>query len=794
MLALVPSIAMVALWTVSSERLYADWREQKAQSALSHRAGLPSTLVYDNLQEERRLSAEVLADPAASRKALTDQRDRTDQAVRSFQALSGIEAGDAPEELRFAVADARDQMERLSGFRDGVDRRVASQQVTFAYYTGLIETDLRLFTALSNVDNGQVSYLSRTLVDAFWAKEMLSREDALLARAEGRRLDVEEHQQLVGWIGAQQFALESKVAPYLDEAEALVYSDLTEGTAWQGKDAIERTLVHLSPAGGGTVAIPPSTLTQWRQSVDQVTPTLQRLLQSRTLAVAEVGDNTVHALQMRLITTGAVGLAGVLLVVLVSVRLTGSLRRRIFSLRDDARQAQTTLPELVDRLSAGESVDLAAETRETPRGSDELGQLEDALAQARRSAVETAVRQAAQHRGFERLLQRIARRTQLLIGLQLKKLDEMERRHEDPEVLEGLFDLDHLTARLRRYEENLVILGGGQPQRRWRKPVRLLDVLRAAQGEVRDYRRVQIEVEGRPWVAERAVGTVVHVLAELMENAASFSKPPTPVEVRAASVGRGLVVEIEDRGLGMEPEQYAAANRLMADPPRMDVMTRADDARLGLYVVARLAAGLGLQVEFRASAFGGTRVIVLIPAELVAEAPEGAPAPHEPHGRGGGRLAVVDPVDGDAAGAAEPEAVPVGGGPAPVAVAELGPTGLPVRSRGRAMSAVAGSPETAKPAEPTGTAGAADPARSDRPLPRRVRQASLVDELREPAARPQSATGDTPSPRTAPTRFGPAIRAFQRQSRIARSGSGTDDHHATGATPPEVKRPTTEDR
>ncbi len=149
---------------------------------------------------------------------------------------------------------------------------------------------------------------------------------------------------------------------------------------------------------------------------------------------------------------------------------------------------------------------------------------------------------------------------------------------------------------------------------------------------MQDYRRIMLEVEGSPWLSERAVGPVAHVLAELMENAATFSRPPTPVEVRAAIVGRGLAIEIEDRGLGMDPEQFAAANELMSRPPRMDVLAKADDIRLGFYVVARLAANAGLRVEFRPSAFGGTRAVVLIPAELVADGDPGYDAvePVEP--------------------------------------------------------------------------------------------------------------------------------------------------------------------
>ena len=351
----------------------------------------------------------------------------------------------------------------------------------------------------------------------------------------------------------------------------------------------------------------------WRSSVDTVTPQLLQLLNLRLENVSKIGYGHADRLFVTFISVTAVGLLALGLVIVTIWRLTAILRRRILHLREEAQELQERLPDVVARLERGEDVDVDAEVHMVEPTPDELGELGQALNLASRSAVLTAVRQAEQHRGFERMLQRIARRTQILIGLQLKKLDELERKHEDPEVLEGLFDLDHLTARLRRYEENLVILGGGQPQRRWRKPVRLLDVLRAAQGEVQDYRRISIDVEGEPWVAERAVGPLIHVLAELMENATAFSKPPTPVEVRAALVSRGLAVEIEDRGLGMEPEQYAAANALMQSPPQLDVMTHADDVRLGLYVVARLSAGLGLQVELRPSAFGGTRVIVLLP-------------------------------------------------------------------------------------------------------------------------------------------------------------------------------------
>ncbi|AUY49128.1 histidine kinase [Streptomyces sp. CB01881] len=686
-LAVVPSVALAVLWAVTSGQTFADFNRQADQGLLAQKAGQPSNIVYYNLQEERRLSAESLARPGSVAEALRRQRQATDDAVRQFQALSGETAGNAPAEVRSAVAEARQALGRLAEQRSAVDRGAVDQQAVFTYYTDLIAVDLRLFTALSHVDNGEVTWISKTLVNAFWAKEMLAREDAVLARGwPSGKLATGDFQQVQQAIGAQDHLFTVQVVPYLPADEAAAWQDLMTSPAWQAKSAVEQSLTRpLTADAGGAVRLP-AAQEQWRQAVDQLNPQLVKVIETRTSGIVEVGKASFLSLLTTFALTTVIGLIAVVAVIVTSWRLTRSLRRRIKELHTQAQELERTLPEVVERLAQGEQVDVEAETRAVTagdhgNGTDELARLGQALNLARASALATSVRQAEQHRGFERLLQRIARRTQLLIGQQLKKLDELERKHEDPEVLEGLFDLDHLTARLRRYEESLVILAGGQPQRRWRKPVPLLDVLRSAQGEVQDYRRIMLDVEGHPWLSERAVGPVAHVLAELMENAASFSKPPTPVEVRAAMVGRGLAVEIEDRGLGMDPAQYDAANELMSRPPRTDVLARADDIRLGFYVVSRLAANTGLRIEFRPSAFGGTRVVVLVPAELVIDGdaglPDATPATPVPLTRRPRRtVPAVTPApeaeDGDAApgpaGAEPPEIllVPPAAGAAPV--------------------------------------------------------------------------------------------------------------------------------
>ncbi|WP_405811885.1 nitrate- and nitrite sensing domain-containing protein [Streptomyces sp. NBC_01520] len=635
-LAIVPGVALAALWAVTSGQTLLDFQRQAAQGLLAEQAGQPSNIVYYNLQEERRLSAEALARPGDSDTALKQQRTLTDDAIETFQSLSDVNADDAPEEVRDAVGRAREAINQLPAQRTLVDEGDDEQQkAVYGYYTDLIAVDLKLFAALSHVDNGRVTTLSQTLVDLFWTKEMISRSDAILARGwPAGKLSTEDLQQVRESVSAQSFQAGNKVLPYLPEDERAEWQEIIDGPAWAGKTEVEEKVLRPAlPDSAGFVALEADEKT-WRQAMDDVTPQLVELMEKRTAAVVENGKSSILSLLLKMVLTTVIGLLAVIAVILTTWRLTRNLRLRIGGLQERAEELERALPEVVERLAQGEKIDVEAEARaiETPaEGGDELTRLGSALNQARTSALQAAVKQADQHRGFERLLQRIARRTQQLIGQQLKKLDELERKHEDPEVLDGLFDLDHLTARLRRYEENLVILAGGSPHRRWRKPVPLLDVMRSAQGEVQDYRRVVLDLDGSPWLSERAVGPVSHVLAELIENALSFSRPPSPVEVRAAEVSRGLAIEVEDRGLGMDEAQLAEANELMSRPPRMDVLAHSEDIRLGLYVIARLADQHGLRVEFRPSAFGGTRVVVLVPDELtVAEPgsrPVGVPSP-----------------------------------------------------------------------------------------------------------------------------------------------------------------------
>jgi anti-sigma regulatory factor (Ser/Thr protein kinase) len=341
----------------------------------------------------------------------------------------------------------------------------------------------------------------------------------------------------------------------------------------------------------------------------------------------------------------------------------------------------------MERLSAGDEVDAAAEApplADVEAVADEIGQVGRSFNTARLAAVEAAVKQATLRRGLFAVLLNIARRNQALVHRQLKLVDTLERRTDDPDVLDDLFRIDHLTTRMRRHAESLIILSGSAPGRRWRRPVPVAEVVSSAVSEIEQYARVVVPPMPEVGVAADAVADVVHLIAELVENATVFSPPRTQVTLRTGRAGSGFVLEIDDRGLGLAPDQIDEAHRTLTTPEDFDP-TRHD--RLGLYVVGRLAARHGIKVTLCRSPYGGTTAVVLLPEAV---------------------LAPVDP----ARPAADPE-----------------PVGLPVRT---GTLVLPGQRRTRRELE-DGTAPQEAPVPDPPVLPTRVRQRALAPELRDAA-------------------------------------------------------------
>ncbi len=329
-----------------------------------------------------------------------------------------------------------------------------------------------------------------------------------------------------------------------------------------------------------------------------------------------VADHKIgHAAWVRVAAVSAIGLLGLLITILVTTLVARSIIRRLGGLERNALQlAEVQLPDVVGRLRRGENVDVNAEAPPLRIGRDEIGRVGQAFDLVRQTAVRAAVEEARLRQGLNDVFRSLARRSQSLLHRQLTLLDQMERRASDPEALDDLFRLDHLTTRMRRHAEGLVILAGAPPGRGWSSPVRMVDVMRGAIAEVEDYARVSVATRSQAALTGSAVADVIHLLAELIENATTLSPPYTSVRVAGDTVANGFAIEVEDRGLGIGPTRLAELNGRLANPPEFNP---SDSEQLGLFVVSQLAKRHGIRVTLKASPYGGTAAIVLIPRHLV---------------------------------------------------------------------------------------------------------------------------------------------------------------------------------
>jgi hypothetical protein len=324
-------------------------------------------------------------------------------------------------------------------------------------------------------------------------------------------------------------------------------------------------------------------------------------------------------------------LAGTLVLAVALALITArSLIRPLGRLEAAAVGTAGRLPGVVQRLDEGKQVDLASESAPpiAVHSRDEIGRLAQAFNTVHRVAVQEAGREAALRRSVGEMFLNLARRSQSLIERQLEVIDEVERGGPDADVHAGMAELDHLATRMRRNAENLIILSGSEPARRWRGPIALTEVVRAAVGEIKEHTRVELLPMDQVELAGHAAADLMHLLAELIENAVSFSAPDTKALVAGQPLPAGYLIEIEDQGLGMSDEQLVRVNERLAGPPDVDF---AMAKMLGFFVVTQLAAKHGIRVQLRHSWYGGITALVLLPAEVILRSPtELATRPGEP--------------------------------------------------------------------------------------------------------------------------------------------------------------------
>ncbi|KUM70342.1 ATP-binding protein [Streptomyces griseorubiginosus] len=332
----------------------------------------------------------------------------------------------------------------------------------------------------------------------------------------------------------------------------------------------------------------------------------------------------------------SVTLAGILIAAVAADRAAATVSDRVGALRRSSARREAELRALVEGLRRGEVPPGRAPRSGPAEGADDFELLAADLTRAHDGAV-TAVVQAAQlssQAGSEQKLEvfvNLARRLQSLVHREISILDELENEIEDPDLLKGLFHVDHLATRIRRHAENLAVLGGAVSRRQWSNPVPMTEVLRSAIAEVEQYSRVKLVPPIDGTLRGHAVADVIHLLAELVENATVFSAPHTQVLLRANLVTSGLAVEVEDRGLGMPVAEQQRMNALLTDPDQVNVASLLADGRIGLFVVSQLAKRHGIHVRLQSNIYGGVQAVLVVPQALLGSAP-GAVGAQPPEG------------------------------------------------------------------------------------------------------------------------------------------------------------------
>ncbi|MGW2638457.1 sensor histidine kinase [Streptomyces sp. NPDC001348] len=713
-LLMVPVVSLLALWAYATVSTAQDVSRLRQSQRVDAELRAPLADAVTALQAER-----VAAVRCATGPATAQGRDLRALAARTDRAVARLRLGDHNtvadgQELPSGVAQRLEDFvsgaEHLRPLRTAVLHHRVGWDEAYRGYTRSIGTAFAVDGALTGIRQSDPGSDARVVLEFSRAREALAQEDAVLtgARLAGG-LTGERLRLFTGAVDTRRALTDTAVAD-LPAAQLAAWRKLATSGAYTAVGAVEDRALAGAPGAHEVTAGPAAT---WEEPHARVRDGMRAIERDAASSVAGQADPYGRGLLTPAGAAVLFGLAAVTASLVISVRIGRALVVELVGLRNGALEiARRKLPEAMRRLRAGEEIDIRAEAPSGPPAEDETGQVAEALGTVHRAALLAAVERAELAGGISRVFVNLARRSQVLVHRQLSLLDSMERRSDDPGELGDLFRLDHLTTRMRRHAENLIILSGAAPGRAWRMPVSLTDVVRAAVSEVEDYARVEVRQLPETSVAGAAVADLTHLLAELVENAAQFSPPHTRVRVNGEPVGNGYALEVEDRGLGMSPETLDEANRRIEQSEALDLF---DSDRLGLFVVSRLAARHSIKVHLRTSPYGGTTAVVLLPTALLHDDPA-EPTAHSATDRERTQHHAYARVPG-----ARP------------------PHEVAATSAGRPVLAATGRPSAEPAAEPPPPPEVTT-LRLHRPpndsdgsdgLPRRTRQASLAPQLRE---------------------------------------------------------------
>ena len=612
-LLLVPLIGLVGLWGfVASTTI------SKAKSEYNlNRVGLglyQSTQVMLLAFEKERATTFIwqsspqpvpVSQLAAVRKA-------SDVAIAAFQASANVTGS--------VRQGSTSQLTSIPGIRQSIDAGRLSPAAAFEEYSNIINGVLTVFILPAQPDT-EIYQRSLASLDTARTQEQLSRQIVLVEGVELDHTSLNAADRLDFAYAVANQAIELKDAIALSQSSVrTALLGLEHSTAYGELLALQDQIAGATSKAGLAEA-----LAAWTPVSKKVYGQLQGIENAIKVPLIDASGQLGRSLVLQAVLSGGLGLLALLLSVFLAIRFGRRVRAELTGLRDGAQtMANERLPRVIRELRDGDEVDVAAESPPLPVGKiTEVARVAEAFSTVQRTAIDAAVGQANLRKGVSQVFLNLSLRNQSLLHRQLGLLDTLERTTEDPNALSELFRLDHLTTRMRRNAESLIILSGSVPGRGWRDPVLVLDVLRAAIAEVEDYVRVDVVGESSEKVVGVAVNDVVHLIAELVENATAFSPPNTQVHLRAQTVGFGVAIEVEDRGLGPSTDELEVMNARLSGPPAFELP---GSGQLGMFVVGQLAARHGIKVSLRPSPYGGTTAIVLLPHAMIVSREEASPS------------------------------------------------------------------------------------------------------------------------------------------------------------------------
>ncbi|HXR70390.1 nitrate- and nitrite sensing domain-containing protein [Actinocrinis sp.] len=622
LLVLLPLIAAVAL---GAARVVTENDAITAEGNLAGQVQVALTVskLVHGVQDERDLIARYLTNGQRTEDmtSLAAAESNTTAQVQAFEAARKQYAGSisalAPSAQALAVqADAR--LGDLTVLRSSVVSLGDSRPVFQAYTTiigSLLNFSDQLATSTTDHDLGNLVN-SLSLVEQ--SGEQTSQERGYLVSILGGGGQARVQQEALIQAQAKYTSATTSLTAQAAPATANLFQSTVGGQSTGTADSLVQQVIDaaLDNRPASTIGADPV------GAFNAATAKVTQVRQVENQVAAQALDRTSF-LQSAARTRLYVNAGIVILTLLLAFAATATIARSIVEplrvLRTSAYQIATDgLPSVIRRLRDATDVDAAAGTRVEPiavRSRDEIGAVARAFDEVHDAAVRLATEQALLRGNVNSMFKNLSRRSQGLVERQLLLIDGLENSEKDPGQLAQLFKLDHLATRMRRNNENLLVLAGEETARRWTEAVQLVDVARAAAAEVEQYERIMFGEIPRTRIVGKAAPDVAHLVAELLENATTYSSPQTKVWVAARGADDGgVILHIEDVGIGMTAADLRRSNERLANPPLVDVGV---SRQMGLFVVGRLAARYGISVTLSESPAGGVTASIHLPVTLV---------------------------------------------------------------------------------------------------------------------------------------------------------------------------------